>query len=59
MSQRSGGRGIPLHTKILLGLGLGAAAGVVANVTLGADPRLLWFIENRSVRSSCACCSWS
>jgi dicarboxylate/amino acid:cation (Na+ or H+) symporter, DAACS family len=46
MSQRSGGRGIPLHTKILLGLGLGAAAGVVANVTLGADPRLLWFIEN-------------
>src|SRR5688500_13951587 len=30
------GKGMPLHTKILIGLALGAIAGVVANLTLGA-----------------------
>ena len=29
------GKGLPLHTKILIGLALGAIAGVVANLTLG------------------------
>ena len=29
------GKGIPLHTKILIGLALGAILGVVANLTLG------------------------
>jgi DAACS family dicarboxylate/amino acid:cation (Na+ or H+) symporter len=32
----SSGPGMKLHTKILLGLALGAAAGVLANVTVGA-----------------------
>ena len=29
------GKGLPLHTKILIGLALGAIAGIIANVTLG------------------------
>src|SRR5687768_678983 len=29
------GKGLPLHTKILIGLALGAIAGIVANLTLG------------------------
>ena len=29
------GKGLPLHTKILIGLGVGAVAGVVVNLTLG------------------------
>ena len=29
------GKGLPLHTKILIGLAIGAVAGVVANLTLG------------------------
>jgi len=33
--QAESGRGMPLHTKILLGLGLGAAAGVSANLFAG------------------------
>ncbi len=33
----SSGRGMPLHTKILLGLAFGAVAGVVANLTVGPD----------------------
>ena len=33
----STGRGVKLHTKILLGLALGAAAGVTANLTVGPD----------------------
>ena len=45
MEQSSGGRGVPLHTKILLGLGIGAAAGVVANATVGGHPGLIWFID--------------
>jgi DAACS family dicarboxylate/amino acid:cation (Na+ or H+) symporter len=39
-------RGVPLHTKILLGLVLGAAAGVGANLAWPAHPRLLWIIDN-------------
>jgi dicarboxylate/amino acid:cation (Na+ or H+) symporter, DAACS family len=33
----SSGKGMKLHTKILLGLAIGAVLGVVANQTLGAD----------------------
>src|SRR5688500_8217644 len=39
-------RSIPLHTKILLGLVLGATAGVIANNTMGDDPNLIGFINN-------------
>ncbi|MEX2609398.1 MAG: dicarboxylate/amino acid:cation symporter [Gemmatimonadota bacterium] len=39
MSAESGGRrGVPLHTKILLGLVLGAGAGVAANLLAGGAP---------------------
>ena len=31
------GKGMKLHTKILIGLGVGAVLGIVANQTLGAD----------------------
>lgn len=31
------GKGMPLHTKILIGLVIGAVAGLVANLALGAD----------------------
>lgn len=33
----SSGKGMKLHTKILLGLAIGATLGVVANLTLGVD----------------------
>jgi dicarboxylate/amino acid:cation (Na+ or H+) symporter, DAACS family len=40
-------RGTPLHTKILLGLLLGATAGTIANQTLGSqNEALLWFVNN-------------
>ena len=39
-------RGIPLHTKILLGLFLGAAAGVAANIFFHDHPALLWIVDN-------------
>ncbi len=39
-------RGIPLHTKILLGLFLGAAAGVAANLFAHDHPALLWIVDN-------------
>jgi len=40
-------RGIPLHTKILLGLLAGAIAGGMAQAALGVkDPNLVWFLEN-------------
>ena len=40
-------RGTPLHTKILLGLLLGATAGTIANQTLGSQhDGLLWFVNN-------------
>jgi DAACS family dicarboxylate/amino acid:cation (Na+ or H+) symporter len=45
MSEPIGGTGpgMPLHTKILLGLLIGAVAGVAVNLTLGgADPSVVW-----------------
>lgn len=39
--------GMPLHTKILIGLALGAVSGGIAQAVLGADsPQLNGFIEN-------------
>lgn len=38
---------MPLHTRILLGLVIGAVAGITASSLVGADaPRLVWFVEN-------------
>jgi len=37
--------GWALHTKILVGLIVGAALGVTANLTLGSNPRLLWVVD--------------
>ena len=39
-------RGIPLHTRILLGLLLGAAAGVGSNILWHGAPRLEWAVNN-------------
>ncbi|MGI8436649.1 MAG: dicarboxylate/amino acid:cation symporter [Chthoniobacterales bacterium] len=40
-------KGLPLHTRILIGLGIGVVAGVAANMTLGGDnPRIVWTIAN-------------
>jgi DAACS family dicarboxylate/amino acid:cation (Na+ or H+) symporter len=40
-------RGMALHNKILLGLTIGAALGVLANALLGpAHPGLQWFVRN-------------
>ena len=39
-------RKLPIHTKILIGLLVGAVAGILANYLFGKDPRLLWFIDN-------------
>jgi DAACS family dicarboxylate/amino acid:cation (Na+ or H+) symporter len=39
-------RGMALHTKILLGLLLGATAGVTANIYAHEAPRLLWLVDN-------------
>ncbi|HEX8391329.1 MAG TPA: dicarboxylate/amino acid:cation symporter [Longimicrobium sp.] len=40
-------RGMPLHTRILLGLVLGAVTGVAANAALGPEhPRLVWTVQN-------------
>lgn len=42
-------KGIPLHTKILIGLALGFSVGLVANWTLGrTNPNLKWFNETIS-----------
>lgn len=37
---------VPLHTKILIGLVVGATAGVAANVTIGKNEWLEWVIDN-------------
>lgn len=43
----SSGKGMKLHTKILLGLFLGAAIGIAANLTLGGDHALVeWLNRN-------------
>lgn len=40
-------KGIPLHTKILLGLALGVIAGVTVNRVLGGDhPNVVWIVDN-------------
>ena len=39
-------RGVALHTQILIGLALGAAAGVVANLLWRDTPGLLWTVDN-------------
>jgi DAACS family dicarboxylate/amino acid:cation (Na+ or H+) symporter len=39
-------RGMPLHTKILLGLALGAIAGVIANLTAADAAWLDWLVDN-------------
>lgn len=40
-------KGIPLHTKILIGLAVGVIAGVAVNRLAGAShPRVVWIIDN-------------
>lgn len=40
-------RGMPLHTRILLGLVLGAVTGLIASAVLvPEDPRLAWTVRN-------------
>ncbi|MGH7443246.1 MAG: hypothetical protein ACREKM_00145, partial [Longimicrobiales bacterium] len=39
-------KGMALHTRILLGLAIGAVAGIMASGLFGADhPRLVWVVE--------------
>jgi DAACS family dicarboxylate/amino acid:cation (Na+ or H+) symporter len=46
MHEENAGRGVPLHTKILVGLALGAGAGGVTNALWRDDPGLLWAVDN-------------
>jgi DAACS family dicarboxylate/amino acid:cation (Na+ or H+) symporter len=40
-------KGIPLHTKILIGLALGVTAGITVNKLLGGDhPTVVWIVDN-------------
>src|SRR5688572_12177121 len=40
-------KGMPLHTRILIGLGVGLALGIAANWGLGGtDSRVIWVIGN-------------
>jgi DAACS family dicarboxylate/amino acid:cation (Na+ or H+) symporter len=40
-------KGMPLHTRILIGLGVGLVTGIAANYFLGgAHPRVTWVISN-------------
>src|SRR5262245_14129690 len=40
-------KGLPLHTRILIGLALGVIAGVAVNYAVGGDnPRVIWIIDN-------------
>jgi DAACS family dicarboxylate/amino acid:cation (Na+ or H+) symporter len=40
-------KGLPLHTKILIGLGIGVIAGVAVNELWGGDhPRVVWIVDN-------------
>jgi len=41
-------KGVPLHTKIFIGMIAGAAAGVAANLTMGDSPALRSFVDNVS-----------
>jgi dicarboxylate/amino acid:cation (Na+ or H+) symporter, DAACS family len=46
MAEHPKRRGMALHTKILLGLLLGATAGVTANIYAHEAPPLLWLVDN-------------
>ena len=40
-------KGMPLHTKILIGLAVGVLGGLAVNWTLGgSDPRAVWLVSN-------------
>lgn len=40
-------RGMPLHTRVLLGLVIGAAAGITCSAVLGSNhPQLVWVVKN-------------
>src|ERR1051325_181067 len=40
-------KGIPLHTKILIGLAIGVIAGIAVNSRYGGDhPRVVWIVDN-------------
>ena len=40
-------KGMPLHTRILIGLGIGVVAGVAANLSRGGDDaRVVWTVAN-------------
>lgn len=40
-------KGLALHTRILIGLGVGVIAGVTANAALGGEsPRVTWIVHN-------------
>src|SRR5215813_10872060 len=40
-------KGMPLHTKILIGLGVGVLAGITVNELVGGDnPRVVWIVDN-------------
>jgi DAACS family dicarboxylate/amino acid:cation (Na+ or H+) symporter len=40
-------KGIPLHTKILIGLAVGVLAGIAVNQLWGGDhPRVVWIVDN-------------
>src|SRR5919202_3753458 len=40
-------KGMPLHTKILIGLAVGVIAGIAVNRLLGGDhPRVIWIVDN-------------
>ena len=40
-------KGLPLHTKILIGLGVGVIAGVAVNRLVGGShPRVVWVVDN-------------
>ena len=40
-------KGIPLHTKILIGLAVGVIAGISVNKLLGGDhPTVVWIVDN-------------
>ena len=40
-------KGIPLHTKILIGLAIGVIAGISVNKILGGDhPTVVWIVDN-------------
>ena len=42
-------KGMPLHTRILIGLAVGVAAGVAVNIALGgAHPAVVWIVSNIS-----------